>query len=63
MSYLPSGESFRQMHIASLAIVAIFTLIIAYKSKSTFAWVTFGAAAISVIIAYQSLIPSAREEA
>jgi hypothetical protein len=51
------------MHIASLAIVAIFTLIIAYRAKSTFAWVTFGAAAISVIIAYQSLIPTERVEA
>lgn len=60
--YTPSPESFRQMHIAMLVIVAVFTLILAYRSKSTFAWVTFGAAAISVIVAYQSIIPSRREE-
>ena len=61
MDFLPSGTSFRQMHIASLIIVSIFTLILALKSKSTFGWITFGVAVISTIIAYQSIIPT-REE-
>ena len=62
MDYLPSPDSFRQMHIAALVIVAIFTLILAMRTKSTFAWVTFGAAAISVLVAYQSIIPRERGE-
>ena len=57
MDYLPSPESFRQMHIAGLVLVAVFTLILAMRQKSTFAWITFGVAAISVLVAYQSIIP------
>jgi len=55
MDFIPSTGSVRQMHIAALIIVTIFTLILALKTKSVFAWITFGAAAISTIIAYQSI--------
>ena len=61
MDFLPSTDSFRQMHIAGLVILAIFTLILAMRTKSTFGWITFGVAAISVLVAYQSLIPSRGE--
>ena len=59
--YLPSPDSFRQMHIATLVIVALFTLILAYKTKSMFGWITFGVAVIGVVMAYQSIIPARSE--